>query len=219
MKQTRARAPEAKTARREQILSAAQDLFEAQPYKNVTMAAIARHAGLAKGTTYIYFQTKEALFLEVVIDHLDKWYTALLTTMDAAVAPLDAETLAELLAASLSTRPSMLRLLSLLHSVLERNISLEMALKVKRMLRGHLMSCGARLEVLLPHLAPGQGARLLQHLQACVVGYFQATTPPPVVARALEDPELSMFKLDFYTELKFVITMVLTGVEKLATQG
>ena len=165
-KRTRARAPEAKTARRQQILNASKELFETHPYRSVTMAAIARHAGLAKGTTYIYFKTKEALFLEVVLNQLEQWYTDLLVAMNAATPPLDPELLAEILAASLSTRPSMLRLLSLLHGVLERNISLEMALRYKRMMRDHLKAIGERFETLLPYLNPGDGARLLQHLQA-----------------------------------------------------
>jgi AcrR family transcriptional regulator len=215
-KRRRASGPEAKTARRKQILDAASTLFDTHPYRSVTMAAIAREAGLAKGTTYIYFKTKEGLFLEVITEEVDRWYSDLNRAMHAVQPPVGPPAMAEILAESLSARPSMLRLLSLLHGVLEQNISLEMALKYKRLLRAHLLSCGERFEVLMPHLKPGDGARLLQHLQACVVGYFQATTPPPAVALAFQEKDLTMFKMDFYTELRYAITMVLTGVETTA---
>lgn len=58
-----------KTARtREQIIRAAMDEFLDKGYADATMAGIAARAGLAKGTTYRYFETKEALFAGIVRD-------------------------------------------------------------------------------------------------------------------------------------------------------
>lgn len=58
-----------KTARtREQIICAALEEFLAAGYAAATMAGIAARAGLAKGTPYRYFATKEELFVGVVQD-------------------------------------------------------------------------------------------------------------------------------------------------------
>ncbi len=63
---TRGPSPE-KTARtREAILKAAAEEFFEHGFSRATMAAVARRAGLAKGTAYLYFPTKEALFAGVV---------------------------------------------------------------------------------------------------------------------------------------------------------
>lgn len=63
---TRGPSPE-KTARtREAIVKAAAEEFFEHGFSRATMAGVARRAGLAKGTAYLYFPTKEALFAGVV---------------------------------------------------------------------------------------------------------------------------------------------------------
>lgn len=48
--------------RRQAILDAAVRLFARYGYRRTAMEEVAREAGVAKGTTYLYFDTKEALF-------------------------------------------------------------------------------------------------------------------------------------------------------------
>ncbi|WP_334174261.1 TetR/AcrR family transcriptional regulator [Pseudoxanthobacter sp.] len=65
---TRGPSPE-KTARtRAAILAAAMAEFLERGFAAATMAGIARRAGIAKGTSYLYFETKEALFAGIVQD-------------------------------------------------------------------------------------------------------------------------------------------------------
>ncbi|HZL31638.1 MAG TPA: TetR/AcrR family transcriptional regulator [Pseudolabrys sp.] len=65
-------APEAKTreargaARRAAILAAALDEFSAQGFEAARLDDVARRAGIAKGTIYLYFRDKESLFQELV---------------------------------------------------------------------------------------------------------------------------------------------------------
>jgi len=60
----RGRKPQAQ--RREQILAAAFEEFAAQGYAATRLDDVARRAGIAKGTIYLYFQDKERLFRAVV---------------------------------------------------------------------------------------------------------------------------------------------------------
>ena len=48
--------------RRRQILAAAQQVFRAKGYEGASMSDIALEAGVSKGTLYVYFINKEALF-------------------------------------------------------------------------------------------------------------------------------------------------------------
>lgn len=58
-----------KTARtRAAIIEAAMVEFLENGFASATMASIARRAGLAKGTPYLYFDTKETLFAGIVRD-------------------------------------------------------------------------------------------------------------------------------------------------------
>lgn len=59
-----ARKPDA--AKRAQILAAARTEFLAQGFKGASMERIAHAAGIAKGTVYLYFDSKEAVFHAVL---------------------------------------------------------------------------------------------------------------------------------------------------------
>src|SRR6516225_63975 len=56
----------ADTAKRRQILEGARSLFLAQGFDAASMGAIAREAGVSKGTLYVYFKSKEELFEAIV---------------------------------------------------------------------------------------------------------------------------------------------------------
>lgn len=62
----RARTAEAKLKRRRALLEAALDEFFERGFAAARMDDIAARAGLSKGTLYLYFDSKEALFLALV---------------------------------------------------------------------------------------------------------------------------------------------------------
>jgi AcrR family transcriptional regulator len=63
-----------RTPKRERILAAALKLFAHEPYQAVTMDRVAEAAGVAKGTLYLYFPSKDALYLGILSDGLDNAY-------------------------------------------------------------------------------------------------------------------------------------------------
>src|SRR5437667_12033922 len=64
---------EAASAARERILAAAQRRFAAFGYRRTGIAEIAREAGVAAGTIYRYFESKEEVFRAVVGELHDAW--------------------------------------------------------------------------------------------------------------------------------------------------
>src|SRR5215467_7095021 len=54
------------TARRDQILDAATKVFAEKGFHPTTIKDIAREAGIADGTIYIYFENKTALMLGIL---------------------------------------------------------------------------------------------------------------------------------------------------------
>lgn len=53
-------------AKREAILAAALDEFSIQGFESARLDDVARRAGVAKGTIYLYFRDKESLFQELI---------------------------------------------------------------------------------------------------------------------------------------------------------
>ncbi len=68
--------------RREEILASAARVFAARGYQGTDMQALADEAGVAKGTVYLYFASKEELFLAAV----DQGVKQMKAYIDAAIA-------------------------------------------------------------------------------------------------------------------------------------
>jgi AcrR family transcriptional regulator len=66
--------------RREEIVSAAQDLFLRNEYEKTTLQDIMRKVKIAKGTIYHYFTSKEEL-LEAVVKNMAHQYVSRLRTI------------------------------------------------------------------------------------------------------------------------------------------
>lgn len=55
-------------AKRAQILQGARRMFRARGFEGASMGEIAKAAGVSKGTLYVYFDSKEALFETLVVE-------------------------------------------------------------------------------------------------------------------------------------------------------
>ena len=209
----RARKDEDKQARRARLLDAALALWTEKPYTDITMADVARETGLAKGTLYLYFQTKEELFLAALERLLWTWFGGVDADLTVQRTGTPA-TVAATLAASLEGQGAMLRLLTLLNSTLEQNIPLEVGLAFKARLGEHLARTGTQLERLLPSLAPGQGAQALLHFSALAIGLHTVTESTPTLRAAAEQPGMEALILDFTAELETALTALLIGSQR-----
>lgn len=70
-------------SKRERILAAGLKLFAYQAYQAVTMDRVAEAAGVAKGTLYLYFPSKEALYLGILSEGMESVTRAYQSSVDA----------------------------------------------------------------------------------------------------------------------------------------
>ena len=68
----RASADPDRAAKRERILDAAERVFAQRGFYAAKVADIAREAGVADGTIYLYFKNKEDILIQVFIDAMDE---------------------------------------------------------------------------------------------------------------------------------------------------
>jgi len=71
-----------KIARRDEIFSAALDLFSEKGYHNVSMHEIAEKAEFAIGTLYKFFENKEDLYKALVLEQAEKFHNALVQAIE-----------------------------------------------------------------------------------------------------------------------------------------
>ena len=72
--------------RREEVLRAAEEILVERGLRAATMSAVAARAGVAKGTTYLYFESKDELLAAVRSRYLDRFAAAITTDPDRPVA-------------------------------------------------------------------------------------------------------------------------------------
>ena len=214
MKKQRATNSEDKLAKRQIILTAALQIFKRTSYNEVTMSAIADKTKLAKGTLFLYFPTKEELFLALMEAQLIEWFDAVDAELDMLKGQSPISEISSLIANSLKERGEFTRLLAIHSTILEQNVSYESIFKHNQIIMQRLAGTGSRLEKSLSFLQAGQGAHFILQCQALVVGLWHLTDPSPVASTVIEKEGLTAFKLNFYFEFENVLTSLLYGIEK-----
>ena len=169
-------------------------------------------SGVAKGTAYIYFATKETLFLELVKAELTKWLDALTATLTRLRSTRPATAVPVAIAKSLGERPVLRRLLVLLHSVIEPKIDEATAREFKLFLRDVLLQASQLIAGKIPGLSADSAATLVLQTHALVISITQLASPPPVIARVVAaDPSLHMMQIDFEAFLTLTLTTLVRG--------
>ena len=210
--QQRARSAEDKDLRRAQLIAAATQLFADADFDAVTIARVADAAGVAKGTAYIYFATKEALFLELVRAELLLWLDELVLKLRRLRARNLSDAVPAAMARSLAEHPALCRLLILLHTVIEPKIDAASAADFKYFLRDLLSRISAEIVNKLPAMQAEQAQTLVLQMHALVISVAQLSSPPPVIAQVIADnPELQFMQIDFESFLRSTLTTLVRG--------
>lgn len=78
-----------KEQRRIEIIKAGEKLFLTKGLAGATMEEIARKCELSKGTLYLYFKSKEQLFLEIVVLAMEDLYSVMEKEINEGKTPVD----------------------------------------------------------------------------------------------------------------------------------
>lgn len=199
----RARKPEHKDERRAQLLGTARAMLEAGlPLRDLSLNELARRAGMAKANVYRYFETREAVLLELLREELGRWIGAVHADLARARAPLALDTMITRLTRALTEEPLLSALLAALPSVLEQNLSEDAIRSFKREAMRGLSELGVLLHARCQALSAHAWTGLLDDVATVVAGLHPATHPSEAAARVLDDPELVFFRKDYERELR-----------------
>ena len=201
-----------KEARRADILKVALRRFTLMPYETLSMADTAEEAGIAKGTLYLYFRSKEEMFLAIYTDELSAWFDELDRELREAKGEASIAALVNFTGESLGRRPQLLRLIAILHTVLEQNLDPATARRFKSWLRDRVIKTGRLLEAYLPFLQTGQGVRLLLKIDALIIGFQHLAEPSAVMREVLKEEDMAVFHVDLQEQLLETLRTLLMGL-------
>ena len=163
---------EDKHERHHAILDAAERLLGRAPERVANVAEVADEAGLAKGTVYLYFPSKDELLLAVHERRVDEFFRAL-DRLLASPTPVSLTAIMALTREHMIDRSTFLPLATRCFGVVQTEVPRETALAFKARMMERLASAGAGLERHFSELPPGGGIALLRHSYALIVGLWQ----------------------------------------------
>lgn len=217
----RARTPEQQAERRRVILDAARAMLAESAPQDVSLRELSARVGLAKSNVVRYFPTREAVFLEVLVEDWAAWLDDVAaglgarrptagSTADGASATAARE-VAGVLAATLATHPRFGALLAATPGVLERNIPVETARVFKRAALDRVRRLAA-LVAGPAGLDEAAAFRFAGAAWALTAGAWPMAHPSSAVAEALEDPELGLMCVDLVPDLTDALAALLVGL-------
>ena len=219
----RARSEEQRQARRQAILGAAAAMLGEMPVAEVTLNELSRRAGLAKSNVLRYFESREAVLLELLDSAWQDWLVWLdqdLAASASHAAPV-AERCAQLasaVAASLASRPMLCDLISAQAAVLERNVSPEVAARYKRASMAGIAALGGLMLRCVPELGEPDAVKLAGATVMTTGALWPHTQPSAAMLAAYAaDPELAAMRLDFTATIGEMLEVMSAGL--LARKG
>lgn len=208
---SRARNEEQRAQRKEDILAAAAELLADTRVADLSLNELARRVGLAKSNVLRYFETREAVLLELYGREFAAWLDALEAWL-AAITARTPEALAGAVADTAAGRPVFAELCAAAPGILEHNISGPVARDYKRALLSHV----ARLGALASPWIGDEPADVLVFVGTVTLGIggiWSTCRLSPGMADAYRlDPELARFRVDFRESLEALLITVIRGI-------
>ncbi|MBI3901862.1 MAG: TetR/AcrR family transcriptional regulator [Nitrosomonadales bacterium] len=184
---------EARELRINQLLDAAVSLWLQHPQRVPSVAEVASKAGLAKGTVYLYFKSKEDLLLAAHERHVQIFFAALIARASKRK-PMSYDDMMQLTRDHIVRVSAFLPLATLVAGLRHKGVTPEMAKTFDQHIADQLTAAGALLCNHFPLENTASGVQLLMRSYALILGLWQLVgseqpicTSPGVSAMLLPD--------------------------------
>ncbi|MFF7144706.1 TetR family transcriptional regulator [Streptomyces sp. SID2888] len=212
----RARSEEQREIRRQAILDTAAAMLEEMPVGAISLNELSRRVGLAKSNVLRYFESREAILLELLDYAWQQWTADLPEVLGAGIDAKAAvgergEQFATAVTASLAEHRVLCDLLSAQAGVLEHNVSPEVAARYKRATIASVGRLAALAREHLPEL--GDRASWLAASATMAIGaVWTHARPSQAMLDAYEaDPSLAVLRMDFASSLRQMLATLTAG--------
>ena len=177
----RARSSEQKALRRHAVLETAEVYFKEVGYEAFSMAQLAKKSGVAKGTLYLYFKTREELFLTLYEQSLIRWSQIFIGSLSST---MTSKAYAQSLYKTTQADGVFLPLLIRLEHVIEHNVAIPRLIESKRVFINQVEAVAAATSTAL-RLSTAQATEVVKTMGVLLIGATQTDQSP-----ALDDEDL-----------------------------
>ena len=199
----RARGAKEKEVRRKAILQSAISLYQKHPGALPTTAQIGKDAGVAKGTLYLYFRSKEEIFLALLEDFHMSWLKTFHKhgKLDEAIML----TLLDNSCSYMEENPVFMQLASMSTSVIEQNVDSKVLLAHKNEQAKATREAARSISMMESGLSEEEAASLIIRSYALLLGLWQISHPTENIAKVLMSPSLQILRPDFSTSARHAL--------------
>jgi AcrR family transcriptional regulator len=205
----RARQDWQKEARERDILDAAAQLFVTNG-RLPAMAEVAEQAGLAKGTLYLYFQGREALWLHLLNGCFERWADAISERL-SLIETVTGEDVARITIETAAIEPMLIPLSVSNATLIEPKATPDQTARFKMETAQLITKLGRYLAGRLD-LAQSDAASRVLLTYALLLGLWQMTTAAPVPGSKLpDDLRTDFWSIDWQHEAYFGLRAIWTA--------
>jgi len=184
---------EARELRTQQLLDAAVSLWQQHPERVPSVSEVAGMAGVAKGTVYLYFKSKEDLLLAAHARHVQAFFSALIERASQRKR-MNFDDMMRLTRDHIASVSAFLPLATLVAGLRHKGVTPEVAEAFDQHIAEQLLTAGGLLCHHFPLPDATSGVRLLMRSYALILGLWQLVgsdqpicTSPGVSAMLLPD--------------------------------
>ena len=207
----RARRTDQKNARRQSLLDAAADLFDAGGPSGAGINAIAAHAGFTKSNVYRYFESREHVLLSLFLEEFEGFSLAVSERIGSLPAG-DVGGIADAMTAGFLDRPRLCKLVAIFGTVLEQNVSADTIEAVKSVLGGLTVPLVEAMRQRLPGATTEDCQWAFAMTTSLLAGMWPGVCPSPAAAEVLAKPEFARMTLALDREFKRALEALLRSV-------
>ena len=207
---------EQKLQRKKNILKVALELFKNSSFHKINIEQIAKKAGIAKGTVFLYFKTKEELFLSLTKIEIEKLFKELndsLIELSNKKKNCSTDDIMKIIKEGTFNNPVLIRLIAILNIILEKKIDYKTASDFKIMLYNNIIKTGSLFEKCFPFLKSGEGIQLILWIYISIIGVQQISDPSPVAKKVINEAGLNLFNINFNDQFTSLINIIIKGLE------
>lgn len=212
----RARSPEQKEERRRHLLDTAKALLLEMPDVHALgINELARQAQMTKSNVYRYFESGEAVLLDVLVEEYGLWIAELQTGLAQGQDVKHGGTIehiAKTFVAAAVARPLLCRLTSILPSILEHNITIERMVELKQALLAVRQQTANDFHRCVPSIPASGFEKFIHQALPLLIGLWPLSHPADISARVVERPDLAALRYDFQRDLEEGLLMLLRGL-------
>jgi AcrR family transcriptional regulator len=156
------------------VLQVAETYLLEVGYEAFSMSKLAKKIGLAKGTLYLYFQTREELFLTLYDQSLIRWSQ---TFIDELSDSMTSKAYSQKLFSTASADGTFLPLLIRLEHMIEHNVAIPRLISSKQMFINQVKTL-ARVTAISLRLSESQAIEVVKTMGVLLIGATQGDQGP-----------------------------------------